>query len=131
MTRKLFRRAALIGLLAAVAPAALSASSALAAAQTPITDCQAHGRLTQSYTVAELQHALATLPADVKQYTDCQDVITRALDAALKNPASGSASSGRSGGSFLPTWLIIVIVLLVLAGATVGAIAIRRRRQSP
>jgi hypothetical protein len=129
MKPKLLRRALVPAVLVAAIAAACSASGALAAGLTPITDCQAHGRLTQSYTVAQLEHALATMPADVKQYTDCQDVITTALNAALKTGKSpGSASSGSSGGSFLPTWLIVVIVILLLGAATFAAIAIRRRR---
>ncbi len=129
MNPKLLSRALLLALVAAAISAACSAPGALAAALTPITDCQAHGKLTQSYTVAQLEHSLATMPADVKQYTDCQDVITTALNAALKTGKSpGSASSGSSGGSFLPTWLIVVIVILLLGGATFAAISVRRRR---
>lgn len=109
------------------APASPAASSSSGAAA--IADCRAHGRLTASYTVAELQNALATMPVDVKQYSDCYDVIQNALQQAIKNGGhSGSGSSGGSGGSFLPTWLIVVIVLLVLGGITYAALAIRRRR---
>jgi hypothetical protein len=131
MKPKPLRRALLLVLLAATISAACSAPGALAATLTPITDCQSHGKLTQSYTASQLEQALATMPADVKQYTDCQDVITTALNAALKTGKSpGSASSGSSGGSFLPTWLIVVIVILLLGGATFAAISVRRRRSA-
>jgi protein-disulfide isomerase len=44
-----------------------------------IKDCLAHGRLTRRYTKGQLRHALAVLPASVKQYTNCVSVIDHAL----------------------------------------------------
>ncbi len=107
----------------AVAPGALAASPV-------ISDCNANGRLTRHYSVSQLQTALSTMPADVKEYTDCYDVIQRTLlseasGSHLANPGSSQASTG---GSFLPTPVIVVLVLVVLAGATLGAFVVRRRR---
>lgn len=93
-----------------------------------LADCNAHDALTKSYTVAELRNALATMPATMKEYTDCPDVISRALNSALANGGKSNGSGSGSGGSFLPTPVIVILVLLVLAAATFGAIAIRRRR---
>jgi hypothetical protein len=107
--------------------ALLTLPTALAAGGNAIiNDCQANGRLTQSYTKAELRHALAIMPASVKQYTSCADVINRAL--TNPNSLKGSGTGGGSGGSFLPTPVIIILVVLVLAAVTFGALAIRRRR---
>jgi protein-disulfide isomerase len=44
-----------------------------------IDNCLAHGRLTHPYTKAQLRHALAVIPASVKQYTNCVSVIDHAL----------------------------------------------------
>lgn len=104
-----------------VAPALGAAGNAI------INDCESNGQLTQHYTLAELHHALAVMPASVKQYTDCYDVIARAI-ATYKTHTGGVTTTGGSGGSFLPTPVIIILVVLILAGVTFGAIAIRRRQ---
>jgi len=106
--------------------AALAAASASPSAV--ITDCREHGKLTQTYTIAALRDALATMPADIAQYTDCQDVIQMALNAAVATPAGVGTVSGSSGGSLLPSWLIVVLGLLALAAAGFGALEVRRRR---
>src|SRR5579871_2437448 len=116
------RRLLLLTLAAAVALAVFAAS----AGADPISDCNANDRLTQHYTVPQLRHALAVLPADIKEYTDCYDVLQRALLAELSKSGSGS---GGSGGSFLPTPVLIIVIVLVLAAAALGAVALRRRRQ--
>jgi hypothetical protein len=91
-------------------------------------DCNTHGRLTHTYTAAQLQDSLAHMPADVLEYTNCSDVLHQALQAELANlRASGGA--GGSGGSFLPTPVIVVLVILLLAAGGLGAVALRRRRE--
>jgi len=132
MTNKLCAIGALAASLCVLAlglarpPVAFAATSA--SASTVIMDCREHGKLTQTYTIAALRTALATMPADVAQYTDCQDVIQTVLNGAIHSPAGVATESGDSGGSFLPTWLIVVLVLLALAAAGFGALAVRRRR---
>lgn len=42
-------------------------------------DCLAHGQLTHSYTTNQLRHALAAMPPAMKEYTNCFNVISRAL----------------------------------------------------
>lgn len=101
--------------------------------QAAITDCNDHGQLTAHYSAATLQAALGQMPVDVREYTDCYDVIERQLLAEQGNATTGGTTTApaSSGGSFLPTWLIIVIVLLALAAVTFGALAIRRRGETP
>jgi len=106
------------------------AGLAAAAAPSPLADCSATGRLTHTYTVPQLQHALATMPADVREYSNCYDVINNALLAALGGSHGGGGGSG-SGGALLPTPVIVVIVLLLVAAASLGALALRRRRGAP
>ena len=96
-----------------------------------IADCNADGKLTHQYQAAELRTALNTLPADVREYTDCYDVIQRQLLAQLgQEPGTGTNASSTSSGSFLPTPVIVVLVLLLLIAVTFGAIALRRRARS-
>jgi hypothetical protein len=111
--------AACIGVLSAGAPLALGAGG-----NAVVNDCQAHGVLTRSYTLSQLEQALRVMPASTKQYTDCYDVVQKAIADHNRTGAAG----GSSGGSFLPTPVIVILVILILAGVTFGAIAIRRRQ---
>jgi hypothetical protein len=111
---------------AALSTLAAAAPRASASANAVIKDCNANGRLTQSYSTADLQSALSIMPASIKQYTNCPDVINRQLDLQLKG--KGKGGGGGSGGSFLPTPVIVLLVLLALAAVTFGAVAVRRRR---
>jgi hypothetical protein len=70
----------------------LPAATALAAsATTVIRDCTDDGVLQGKYTQSELRRALASVPSDVDEYTNCRDVLRRA--------AFGGASGGKGGGS--------------------------------
>lgn len=116
--------------LAVLALSGLAAPVALGAGgNTIINDCQSTGRLTHSYTLQQLQHALAVMPATVKQYTSCYDVINQGILTVRAGHETGPTGGG--GGSFLPTWVIVILVVLVLAAVTFGAIAIRQRRAGP
>jgi len=132
MTRRAPTLLALLCALCLGAPAMAGAASS-DTPQAAITDCNDHGQLTAQYSPATLQAALGQMPADVREYTDCYDVIERQLLAEEGKASSGGSSTApaSSGGSFLPTWLIIVIVLLALAAITFGALAIRRRGEAP
>jgi hypothetical protein len=131
MTRRAPILLALVCALCVGAPAVAAAASDTP--QAAIADCNAHGQLTAQYSSATLQAALGQMPVDVKEYTDCYDVIERQLLAQQGKAAGGTATTApaSSSGSFLPTWLIIVIVLLALAAVTFGALAIRRRGETP
>jgi len=127
MRRRLITALALVCAVALCVPGVVMAASDNATEA--ITDCNDHAGLTAHYSVDTLRQALATMPVDVREYTDCYDVIQKQLFAQLGT--SGSAGSGTTGGSssgsVLPTPLLVVIILLVLAALTFGAIAIRRR----
>jgi hypothetical protein len=112
--------------LGAVSQALFFAPAAEAGLAAPVADCNAHAQLTHQYSVAQLRSALATMPADIKEYTNCGDVIQRALLAELGR-LRGHGGSGQGGGSFLPTPLIVVLALLVLGGAGFAVYATRRR----
>jgi hypothetical protein len=124
--------AALAGAVIMVSAAAAGTPAALAAntvGNPVLADCNAHGVLSHNYTLAQLRHALAIMPASYKEYGSCQDVIT----AAIIKVRSGKpiVSGGDSGGSFLPTPVIVIVVVLLLAAVTFGALAVRRRRSGP
>jgi hypothetical protein len=126
--RRVFKWIGLAGALAASAIAALAVPALGAAGSPAVSDCNAHGKLTRTYAPQQLQTALSTMPADIKEYTNCYDVIQRALVAQVggqKVSSTGDASG--SGGSFLPTPVIVAIVALAVAAATFGGLALRRR----
>jgi hypothetical protein len=126
MIRRLTASLAAVCALAAIAPAAQAATAA------PTADCQAHGHLTQAYSITQLRTSLAQMPADVQEYTNCYSVIQSALLSQIpgRHGKPSNSSSHSSSGSFLSTPVIIVIVVLALGGATAGAVAIRRRAGS-
>jgi hypothetical protein len=115
--------------LALLAPGlAVASSGPSSSAAAAIVDCQAHNKLTRSYTTSALENALATLPATVREYSDCVDAIHTQLLSQSGTRTGKDSGSGGSGGSFLPTPVIIVLVILVLAAVTFGALEVRRRR---
>jgi hypothetical protein len=104
---------------------ALAPPAPAAGLSPPVADCYANaGQLTHSYSVPALQQALKTMPVEIAEYTTCHDVIQRALLAKLGKVRGGPSGSG---GSFLPTWLLVVLILVVVGGVAFGAVAVRNR----
>jgi hypothetical protein len=123
----MMRRASRTTIVAAVLGLALIGATPALSAQDPvIADCSANQQLTATYTLQQLQHALRTMSPTTKEYSNCYDVITRALQ--LKNGTGGNnGTSNSSGGSFLPVWLIIVLVVLIVGAGAYGVLAYRNR----
>jgi hypothetical protein len=77
----------------------LTAAPASAATRTEILrDCQ-DGSLAGNYTPSELRDARSHIPADIDQYSDCRDVLTRALTSGSGTGTSGGNGGGGSSGS--------------------------------
>jgi hypothetical protein len=112
----------------AVAALLLCASPSIAADSPVVSDCSAHSKLTHQYSLQQLQGALTTMPPDIREYTNCVDVIQRQLHIELGavHPGAAGASKG-SGGSFLPTPVIVVLAVLVVGAAGFAGLAVRRR----
>jgi hypothetical protein len=94
----------------------------------PVTDCNSHGRLTHAYSAQQLRYALNHMPSDIKEYTDCADVIRNALLADIHPHGGAVSSSSSSGGGFLSTGVIIALIVVVVGGGGFVAVASRRRR---
>jgi hypothetical protein len=124
MTR---RSSTLAGAAVALVVALLAAAPASARLSKAVADCNTHTRLTQTYTAAQLRTALNTMPADVKEYTNCYDVIQRALLADIGGIKADGGGGGGGGSSFLPTPLLIVLGVLVVAAGGLAVVARRRR----
>lgn len=113
-------------LIACVAILALALLPSQALAISPvITDCNAHTKLTKHYTVSQLRNALATMPADVKEYTSCYQTIEDQLYHQLGKTVPGSAGSS-SGGSGISAPILIVIIVIIVAGGGLAYAAWRR-----
>lgn len=112
---------------ATVLALALLPAQALAVSRAT-ADCNAHNKLTRHYSVAELRTALNTMPADVKEYTSCYQIIQDQLFRQLgkKVPSSSSGSSNGSSSSFISTPLLIVIIVVILLGGVLALLAARR-----
>jgi hypothetical protein len=115
-------------LIAAAAIVALSAAPSYGSQSQVLTDCSQTGALNHTYTLSDLRGALAVMPTAMREYTNCPDVIQRALLAKLGTPTGKQAdTNGGSGGSFLPTPVIIILVVLAAATAGYAVMAVRRR----
>ena len=85
--------ACLLALLVA-APAALADST-----RTKILrECQ-EGRLTGKYTPSQIRDARNNIPDDIDQYSNCRDVLTRALLAGAADSGNGGNGAGGGGGT--------------------------------
>lgn len=127
--RKLLLIIALVSLLGALGEATLPSTAAAAGLSPPVADCQLHGQLTRTYTAAELRQALQTMPADVAEYSNCQNVIRSALLGQVGRLRGGG--SGGGGGSFLPVWVIAILAVLGVTALGSAAVAMRNRRRGP
>jgi hypothetical protein len=83
-------------LVAVGAVLALLPSAAWADGRRVIRDCTDNGRIEGHYSQSEYRDALANMPSDVDEYTDCRDVIRRAQLAAA---GGGGKSAGGSGSA--------------------------------
>jgi len=63
-----------------------------------IADCFDDGKLDGNYTASQIRDARNNLPADVDQYSDCRDVLSRALGGSGSRDIGGAAGGGALGG---------------------------------
>jgi hypothetical protein len=84
--------------MAAVAALAVLAATAQTAAaadyHAAIRDCNDDGVLQGRYSLRTLRQARAHLPASLREYSDCADVLARAIAAAGRPGSGGSAGGG-------------------------------------
>ena len=68
-----------------------------------IRDCTDDGVLQGHYTQKQLRDALASIPTDVDEYTNCRDVIRRAAFAGGGGGKGGGGGAGGDFGGFKPS----------------------------
>jgi hypothetical protein len=65
-----------------------------------IRDCEDDGVLQGNYSPSELRKARSELPTDIDEYSDCRDVLSRAISGDdTPNDGSGSTGGGSSTGN--------------------------------
>jgi len=85
-----------------VAPSLAHASGAAV-----IRDCEQNGQLTKHYSQSDLSSALSSMPADLKEYSNCEEAVQQAQAAGASKPRSShnsptgtdSTSNGSGGGT--------------------------------
>ena len=95
--RTLWLLATVLALLVA-APAAHAADRAQI-----IADCNADGDLDGNYTPSEIRDARNNIPTDIDQYSDCRDVLSRALGGSGTSAVGGPAGAGGTSGGGGPS----------------------------
>jgi hypothetical protein len=78
--------------LALLAPPAVAQSTRIKI----LRECAQDGRLTGDYTAQQIRDARSNIPDDIDEYTDCRDVLSRAL---LSRAGGGSNSGGGGAGT--------------------------------
>ena len=87
-------------LMVAVLTLLVAAPAASADTRTDILrDCENDGKLDGNYTASEIRDARNNIPADIDQYSDCRDVLARALGGSGDKTVGGG--SGGGGGDAL------------------------------
>jgi hypothetical protein len=75
------------------APAALAGTRA-----DIVADCYDDGDLDGNYTASQIRDARNNLPADIDQYSDCRDVLARALGGSGSDRVGGDSGGAGGGG---------------------------------
>lgn len=125
------RGSASLAMLACLAVIVLPATDALGASRASSQSVQAileqcpSGQLSGHYTLAQLQQAQSIMPAYTRQYTSCPDVVQEAIIGTQHH--RGNAAAIHPSGSFLPTPIIAVLLVLIVGAGALGCLELRRR----
>jgi hypothetical protein len=93
-----------------------------------LKDWSEDGEVAPRYSPPCYEEAIDALPADLRDYTDAEDVITRALSSSVRAGSAGPVPASSSDGAVPVAVLAIVTSSLVVL--TAGALGhLSRRRQ--
>ena len=127
-------RLAVLAIVLFLAPPLTSSSpAATACAHQILRDWSADGHVTKKYALPCYEEAIDALPTDIRDYTNAEDVITRALSSAVRSGSSNGAAveplntSVRDAGPVLFAAAGLALVVLATGGA--GYVVRRRRSQ--
>ena len=125
------RLALLVVVLFLTPPLTSSSPAATACATQILRDWSADGRVTKTYALPCYEEAIDALPTDIRDYTNAEDVITRALSSAVRSDDSTGAASKpveTSEGTLLPVpqRTANVCVMLYECGCNAGCTRVDR-----
>jgi hypothetical protein len=93
------RRALLLTALLCLLVPASSVASTASDGQRVIRDCSSDGQIDGKYSQAAYKYALAHMPSDLAEYTNCADAIRQAQAAAAGGHGSSGGGGSTGGGS--------------------------------
>ncbi len=139
-TSRLLLVIAVLGL-AFLAPGA-SGAAELACSGRVLSDWSDNGRIDRVYALPCYEEAIATLPTDIRDYTNAQDVIDRAMTTAVRGEPGGPAGGvqARRASSVdptdtsaaapvpLPLLVVLGLALLLLGAGALSRVARRGTR---
>jgi hypothetical protein len=96
---RFMRRALLLTALLCLLVPASSVASTASDGQRVIRDCSSDGQIDGKYSQAAYKYALAHIPSDLAEYTNCADAIRQAQAAAAGGHGSSGGGGGAGGGS--------------------------------
>jgi hypothetical protein len=105
-----------------------SALGASACATAVLRDWSEDGRVAPKYSLPCYEEAIDALPTDIRDYTNAEDAITRALSSAVRttHPAQPVADQGARSVP-APLIALAALALVVLGAGGLGYVARRRR----
>lgn len=115
-----------------------SSAAALPCSQRVLTDWSDNGRIDRVYALPCYEQAIATLPTDIRDYTNAQDVIDRAMTSAVRarsvvpkadaEPSYARRDAIEASGTVPVPIPLVVLAALALALLAAGAVSRVGRR---
>ena len=104
------------------------ALGASACATAVLRDWSEDGRVAPKYSLPCYEEAIDALPTDIRDYTNAEDAISRALSSAVRTNNPAPPVADQSAGSVpLPLVALTSLALGVLGTGSLGYVARRRR----
>ena len=121
-------------LVAVTASLALAVASPAPAAapcdQRVLLDWYEDGRVDRTYQLHCYEDAVQSLPTDLRDYTDAEEVIQRALQSALRRGGTVERGAGAASASSRPSALVPALGAAALAALAGGGLWYARRARS-
>jgi hypothetical protein len=122
-----------VAIAAAIVLPTSPASGASECATAVLRDWSKDGQVAPKYSPPCYEEAIDALPADLRDYTDAEDVITRALSSSVRSrgatekPLQSSAAEGDRHAPLIVVALGLLALAVLAAGAASHVARLRRK----